>query len=395
MTEPTAKGHSAKENRRRASGSVRVLHVGPLPPPWTGMATSMENFLKSGPIGSQENWVVDTSRKVVPGAPQCGKPPTLRAVMRQAHLGLRAMSAVRQNRIQIVHFNGSSHDLSFLGNFLTILGVRLAGARVIWHLHDDLEVVSFPGRKWLPRAVFRVLMHGTDSVAVMTEKDKRIATALVSPSRIKVIPPVSSPEMSTVPLERNEDKEIRALFVGWLTAAKGIYDLLEVALRTRESRPPIVFHVLGTGMSNTETDAVHRFVEEHRLQSRVKICGVLTGEQKRRTFAQAHLFFLPTHWDAFPVVVLEAMSAGLPVLGSKVGGLPYMCENGQGGFLIDVGDIDQLTKRLLELARDPALRLAMGKANRARFMERFHPDKVGQTALDLYTGLLENDGGTH
>jgi glycosyltransferase involved in cell wall biosynthesis len=132
---------------------------------------------------------------------------------------------------------------------------------------------------------------------------------------------------------------------------------------------------------------VQTFIDQHNLGSVVKLCGLVTGTDKQRMFADSHLFFLPTHWDAFPVTLLEAMSAGLPVVGTRVGGLPLMLEDGRGARLARVGDVETMVEHVVALAADPDLRLQMGRANRQRFLDQYHPDRVGQRAVDVYRRL--------
>jgi glycosyltransferase involved in cell wall biosynthesis len=138
---------------------------------------------------------------------------------------------------------------------------------------------------------------------------------------------------------------------------------------------------------------VQAFIDRHNLHSVVKLRGLVTGADKHLVFADSHLLFLPTHWDAFPVTVLEAMSAGLPVVGTKVGGLPLMLEDGYGARLSHVGDIASMVEHLVELAEDPDRRMQMGAANRQRFLDRYHPDRVGQLAVEVYGRLAANARG--
>jgi glycosyltransferase involved in cell wall biosynthesis len=260
----------------------------------------------------------------------------------------------------------------------------------VWHLHQDLDVVTFPGQGILTRRTFAALMRAPDALAVLTEKDRRAASALVDPKKIVVLPPASSPDLLTLPLDRPDD-DVRVLYVGWLTPAKGIHDLLQVALavRGREHGSRISFWVLGTGRAAGEAEAVRAFVRRHGLESQVHLCGVVTGEAKRRMFARSHVLMMPTHRDAFPVAVLEGMAAGLPILATNVGGLPYMVEDGRGGYLTDVENVRQMTDRLVELAGDRRQRLTMGRANRERFAAELHPDRLALRALDVYRRVLE------
>ena len=367
--------------------ALRLLHVGPLPPTWSGMGVHLKNFLVSVPICAQKNWVLNTSTEALPGNPNNQKLPTPDRMFRHFKLAEQVYRTVRANRIQLVHLNGSSHDLSFLGNLIIVVGAKLAGARVVWHLHEDLSVALFPGKKIYTQRLFLFSMRVSDALAVMTVKDKEIAALYIPSSKVVVLSPTCSPDFINLTIERSTGL-FRVLYVGWLTKAKGIFDLLQVALKIKDLIPKIVFEILGTGMSDEDTKVVRDFVELHNMQDRVNLHGVVIGDAKQQQFADAQVLFTPTHWDAFPVSILEAMSAGLPVLGTKVGGLPVMLENGKGALLTDVGDIAGMVDSLVTLSKDERLRYCMGQANRERFVSLFHPDRVGSAALEIYSKLI-------
>ena len=374
------------------SSRLRLLEVGPLPPPWSGIGVILQHLVASAPLRAQQTWVLDTSPGALPGDPGRPKLPTPRRAARHARLAVQVAGLVRRHRIDVVHLHGSSHDLSLFGNALSVLAARLAGARTVWQLHEDLSVVPFPGRKALNQAVFSTLMRVPDALALLSTKDWALASAYVAPQRLAVVPPTCSPDLAELPLRRPGDV-FSVLYVGWLTQAKGIYDLLQVALALRGSSPRVTFHVLGTGMTDRETAAVRALVERHGLESEVRLCGLVTGDAKRSLFASAQLLFLPTHWDAFPVTVLEAMAAGLPVLATNVGGVPLMVEDGCGGLLTEVGDVARMAELLRQLSTDEERRGAMGRANRRRFLAHYHPDAVGGVAVDLYQRLVSAAAG--
>ncbi|HET6319688.1 MAG TPA: glycosyltransferase [Chloroflexota bacterium] len=369
------------------ASALRLLHVAPLPPPWTGIGVSVQHTLASAPLMAQANWVVNSSR--VGGALSNGKPkgPTPERMLRHAHLAARVGRLVREHQIQVVHLHGSTHDLSVCGNWLSIAVARVGRAHTVWHLHEDLSAVAFPGRTPFTRGTFAALMATPDTVAVLTTRDRRLASGLVAEPRLAVVPPTCSPELLSLPIVRPH-APVHVLYVGWLAELKGIYDLLRIASVVCRTRQDITFDVLGTGRTPADTDAVRREIEHRGLTPSVLLHGVKTGRAKLAAFARANLLCTPTHWDAFPVTVLEAMSAGLPVVGTRVGGLPSMLKEEHGGVLTPVGDVETMADALLELAGTAQRREAMGAANRARFLERYHPDRVGQLMVDLDRRLV-------
>ena len=90
----------------------------------------------------------------------------------------------------------------------------------------------------------------------------------------------------------------------------------------------------------------------------------------------ADVFLLPSSLESFGLAALEAMACEVPVIASRVGGLPEVVEDGVTGFLLDPEDVAGMAAAAVELLRDPARRCAMGKASRQRVIERFSAEKV-------------------
>jgi glycosyltransferase involved in cell wall biosynthesis len=371
------------------SKPLRLLHVAPLPPPWSGIGVSFQHFIASAPLRVQANWVINSTGSAASSARQ--KLPTPARITRHARLTAQIVRLARARRVELVHLHGSSHDLSFVANGLTLASLRMLGVQTVWQLHDDLTIVLFPGSSWLTQRAFAALAPAGSKLLVLTEKDRAVGARFVANHRVSVLPPTCSPEMLTIPLDR-QDHPPRVLYVGWLSEAKGIYDLLRVAALVRNRLKHVQFDVLGVARSEEQAREVRSRVDSNDLSDTVNLAGLMTGTEKRLMFAAAHVLFTPTHQDAFPVTVLEAMSAGLPVVGTKVGGLPWMLEEGSGARLTQVGKVEAMADNLVELLADSALRSRMGAANRQRFVERYHPDQAGAAAVELYHTLAANNG---
>jgi len=100
--------------------------------------------------------------------------------------------------------------------------------------------------------------------------------------------------------------------------------------------------------------------------------------------AQAQIFALATRWEGFPLSILEAMRAGLPVVASNVGGVAEALIDGETGFLAESGDVDQFRDRLCALLDDPSLRRRMGDAGRTRYQANFTLEQMLQKTLAVY-----------
>ncbi len=149
------------------------------------------------------------------------------------------------------------------------------------------------------------------------------------------------------------------------------------------------FRLCGTGYTGSpyleELEALaakHEWIELAGWKSR----GELLAEME-----QASLLVLPTFEDNCPMVVLEAMAVGLPVIASKVGGIPDLISEGCTGMMFDPTDRESMRSVTGTMISDSGLRTRIGQAAKQEAINRFHPKVVAEAHLRIYQEVLEAD----
>ena len=105
--------------------------------------------------------------------------------------------------------------------------------------------------------------------------------------------------------------------------------------------------------------------------------------------AETQISLLATNWEGFPLSILEAMRAGLPVVASAVGGISESVRDGETGFVVPRGEVDVLRDRIGRLLTDPALRVRLGASGRARYEQHFTLGHTVVKTLAVYRDVLE------
>lgn len=160
--------------------------------------------------------------------------------------------------------------------------------------------------------------------------------------------------------------------------------LIEGLARALGSHPVMELWLVGDGPLRSE---VERLVRKRNLQEHVRFLGL--RKDIPELLAQADILLLPSDWEGVPLVVLEAMAAGRPVVATRVGGVPELIEEGKTGLLVPPRDSGALARAILRLAKDPELRRRMGEAARKRALERFDIHRTAQAYAELYLKLLK------
>ena len=152
------------------------------------------------------------------------------------------------------------------------------------------------------------------------------------------------------------DGPFRVAYVGRLAPEKCVDDLLRAVSQV----PGATLTVVGDGPRRADLAALAR---ELRLEGRLEWCGYVPwGPALFAILRRCSALVLPSATEGLGLVIVEAMSQGLPVVGTRVGGIPELVEDGVSGLLVDVRRPDQLAAALRRLRDDPALRLRMAEA---------------------------------
>jgi len=284
---------------------------------------------------------------------------------------------------------------------------RAAGVPYVISTHGFNEVANgtrIYGFGGLKRAMWRLLVEGPVARAVrgasaifaLSEADKPIVREMGFRGQIDIVsngvplPAPADPVADQAALRRLgvEDASgpsggsgLRCLFLANHTPNKGLPVLLEAF-----GRVELPFTLVIGGEKRDGVDYA-RFVNGVRPGQRIVVTGRLADADVGSLFRWAQLFVFPTLADTFPLVVLEAMSHGVPVVASAVGGIPHQLDQGCG-MLVPPGDPAALAASVAALAADPAMLRAMASRSRARIEADYSWDVAALRARDAYQRIL-------
>ena len=187
------------------------------------------------------------------------------------------------------------------------------------------------------------------------------------PNGIPVVPKLNLDSLNS---SREKKKVPELLFLSNMMLEKGVFTLLEACKILQLNGVEFRTNFIGPWTNIKEAD-FNTFILRNNLQGKIFYAGMKNEREKSEYLEHADIFILPTLNDALPLVNLEAMQYGLPVITTDEGAISEVVENNFNGFLIPKDDPEALARRIECLIYDPSLRLMMGKRARQRFEERY------------------------
>ncbi len=293
----------------------------------------------------------------------------------------------------ILHCN--STKAGFVGR-IAALG---KGCQTIYTPHGLVTDAPFRGRGyrfvagWLERGLAAL---GDAVICVSTEEQENALELKIPCTKLYVIQNgINISEAEQYRRDRSamrkrlllNDADICVGFVARMIPGKAPGDLLEAfAFAQRDMGLPVKLVFVGSG---PESCALQRRIDQLQLQERVLLAGELNGLQAMAAF---DVFVLPSISEAFPYVMLEALSMGLPIISTDVGGVTAMVREGTNGFVVRKSKPEEIATALRKLIADPELRRKMGAAS-SELSGQFSLAEMARQVEQVYRKLLSRLNG--
>ena len=352
---------------------THVLLMGQTPPPWHGQAVATQILFEHDWPGFEVHRLrMEFSEEMLEvGRFQWKKIRHLFRLIRKAREILRGNPGC-----VLFYPPASAKWVPFLRDLVFLTSVRrLAGSTVFIFHASGLPVFANAGpvRRLMGRAAYQ----GAD-VAL------EVAQEAVTPHEVFAAKAWQwCPCAIAVPdsgYQRGPDQApLTVLFVGSLQEGKGVVEIFKTAALLKEQgrERDFRFRIVGKWFSQEFESAIRHLRTESKLEEMVELAGQLTGDDKWRAYAGADVFFFPSHYasEATPIVLMEALGMGLPLLTTQWAGIPAMLEGCETAWLLPVRSPDQYAATLIDLFGRRHELDGMHQASRAFYQKNFLPER--------------------
>lgn len=370
--------------------TIKVLEVAPLPKKrFAGGPTAIvrqmmkwsRSFAKSGLEFSYFNSVLidrnNSSQGKLSLVNICNALACARALLRRQ----------RAEPFDVIHLH-SSMGLALLKDLLIAEYVAWrTRCPMVFHVHfagiDDI----LPRPRVFRWLTLQLMRYGHSYFILLSERDRQDLIRLsIKASRLSFIPNFHFKE-KVAPIAKNASTRLNLLYLGSLDERKGFIDLIQALNKCGADR--VFLRVGGRFLSATLESQVRAYIEENELKNKVEFLGYLEGEKKDQVFADSDVLVLPTYGEGMPVVILEALSWGLPALTTPVGAISEVLSDGLDSILFDPGDVHFLADAIAKLEADRKLvvRLSQRALTKA---DSYTPSMFRQRLSSLFREIYKN-----
>jgi glycosyltransferase involved in cell wall biosynthesis len=287
---------------------------------------------------------------------------------------IKILLIIRNHKPDLVH----AQDLR-MGFPAWLIKITFSVPYIIWGRGEDVNNPDLLLRLTTPE-----LLRNASAILALTE-NMRMKMREKTTRAVEVIPNgIEITKAGTIPPDHfSADTGKKIIFVGRLIPVKGIPYLLEAMTKVCKKIPDVRLIIVGEG---EEKDRLKALSHQLGIEKSVRFVGTLPHDEIPSCLQRADVFVLPSRSEGFPNVIAEAMSAGLPVVASRTGGIPDIIVNQENGFLVEAGDTGTMADRIVLLLQDDSLRKTISQNNKLRIRD-FTWDRIVDKLEGVYSTI--------
>ncbi|MGG7058130.1 glycosyltransferase family 4 protein [Clostridium tertium] len=258
------------------------------------------------------------------------------------------------NQVSLVHIHMSENGSCYRTMILIIVS-KFFGNTVLVHSHgSEIEKFYFDLGDGFKKKLFNNILQKADCIVVLTPGWKKFWERIVKSEKIIIIP-----NSVTIPKElkkaNNMNDKLKVLFLGKVGKRKGIYDLIDAMNILIKDKINVELFIGGDG----ELDKCNKYIEKLNLKNKVHLCGWVEKEKKENLLRDADLLVLPSYFESFGIVLLEAMAYKLPVICSNGGYMHEVVDDGIDGYIVPVNSPKNIADKIryIDSHRDELIKM--------------------------------------
>ncbi len=285
-----------------------------------------------------------------------------------------------------IYFQVSPVGIAFFRDCLYIFLIKFFRKPIIYHLHGR-GILEYTENFFLKTKIYKWAFRNSTVICLSNLLTYDI-------QNIYKGKPYILPNAITIHLTIKQIKKtstINILFLSNIILSKGILDFLdaiELLFQSQTVKNDFRAYIVGKEVDLDRTK-LNEHIIDRGLNNIVVYLGAKYDEDKYEIINKSNIFVHPTLNECFPLVLLEAMQSGLPVVSTYEGAIPEIIDDGITGFIVEKQNPQQIAEKLEILINNPELRKKMGEAGRKKFLENYTIDKFEENLVNVFNQILE------
>lgn len=343
----------------------KILFLVQLPPPIHGVSLMNTYVIESGII-NENFYISKIDLKFVKSMDQLQKFSIFKIVTALKYC-FEIVKKMLIFKPQLVYFTFTPTGFGFYRDAFYVFILKIFKTKIILHLHG--KGIKKNINTFIKRSIYKCVFKNIYVICLSETLSKDIADVY------NATPFIVHNGVPNHPFRRSiqtklTNKVPQILFLANYTINKGILELVQALGILKNKGYNFNARFVGAPF-NVTVEMLERFIDEHNLSENAKAIDSLTGDDKYQEFQRADIFVFPTYNDAFPLVILEAMQFGLPVISTYEGSIPDIVINNETGILVEAHNIQTLADKIADLLDDKNKRIEMGKKGYERFINNY------------------------
>ncbi len=365
-----------------------LLLVAPVPPPMHGAAYATQLLLDSSL--AEHYTIIHIDARYVDAVSDLQGFSLAKVGRMLRYLG-RMLKHCLRRRVDLVILEPAFYPGPFLKDSLFIIAARLLGPKVVAWYHMNFSALRYEERhpllRWYVARVLSLLHHGVCVGQALIDG----LPASLDRRRLHYLHN-GIPGMAAIDRQPKSDAApLRVMYLSNMGVSKGWRVLFAAAQIACRSNERLEVHFYGSPMADSPLETIEEEFAKAEAPARIVYHGPVYGDAKDRALREADVFCFPSMYppEAFPLTILEAMSAGLPIVTTTVGAVAEAVDEGRGGCVVPQNDAPALAEALLALAADPERCASQGAYNRRKFEREFTVEAFGRRWSDFVRRVLD------
>jgi len=362
---------------------MKVLFVLHLPPPIHGAAIMGEYVKNSSLINNsfECDYINLTIAQSLTDINKTG----IHKLSQSFKVYFRVLKAVMSKKYDLCYVTINAKGKGFYKDFPVVMILKLFSQKLVYHYHN--KGVSEGQHKWALNLLYRLQFRNANAILLSKHLYADIEKYLPANKVFYCANGIPKQVAKKIIRDNSPDKIPKVLFLSNMAVEKGVLVLLKACRVLKKRKTIFECHFVG-GWLDITPKMFASLVESYDLAGCVYAHGPKYNQDKAIFFQSADIFVLPSLNEAFPLVNLEAMQWGLPVISSLTGGTGDAVKHGETGFVLPAGDFNELADKIEILIKNPELRVNMGMAGKEHFTDLFTVERFEKRLSVILTKII-------